>query len=127
MEFIYSTEIFIPPAQIIALLLISTPTHLLCNIKLALLGNYPFDLYWAYNFNRAFSRNGTISYLKNTSNAQLRCCGPPQNVLLIRQNTLADCAFSSARALPAVSVAGLSLNGVCIFEIASISGSLSFY
>ena len=83
MEFIYSTEIFIPPAQIIALLLISTPTHLLCNIKLALLGNYLFDLYWAYTFSRDFSRNDSISYLKNTSNAQLQCCGPPQNAHIL--------------------------------------------
>ena len=51
------------------------------------------------------------SYLKNTSNAQLRCCGPPQNVPLIRQSALADSAFSSTRAL--------SLNVICIFEIAS--------
>jgi hypothetical protein len=29
------------------------------------------------------------------------------------------CAFSSVRAIPAVIVAGLSLNGVCIFEIVS--------
>ena len=50
------------------------------------------------------------NYLKDTSNAQLLCC---ENLLkmLIRQRSLADSAFSSARAL--------SLNVICIFEIAS--------
>ncbi len=63
MEFIYSTEISIPLVQIIALLLISTLTHLFGKIKLALPGNYLFGRYWAYIFNRDFSRNDTCLFI----------------------------------------------------------------
>ena len=48
----------------------------------------------------------STSHLKNTSIAQLRCCEPLQNAYI----PLVCCAFSSARAL--------SLNVICIFEIA---------
>ena len=56
MEFIYSTEISIPLAQIIAFLLISTFALLFGKTKLALLSNYLFGLYWAYTFNRDYLR-----------------------------------------------------------------------
>jgi hypothetical protein len=49
MEFIYSTEISIPLAQIIILLF--------GKIKLALLGNYLFGRYWVYIFKWDYSRN----------------------------------------------------------------------
>ena len=49
---------------------------------------------------------GVTSHLKNTSNAQLRCYEPLQNAHILH----VCCAFSSARAL--------SLNVICIFEMA---------
>lgn len=63
MEFIYSTEISIPLVQIIALLLISTLTLLFGKSKLALPGNYLFGRYWAYIFNRDFSRYDTCLFI----------------------------------------------------------------
>jgi hypothetical protein len=66
------------------------------------------------------------SYLKNTSNAQLRCCGPPQNVLLIPP--LAGLRFfvgprprvgGITHLIVLIKVCLLSLNVICIFEIAS--------
>jgi len=52
--------------------------------------------------------NVSESHLKNTSNAQLRCCEPLQNAHILHVCS----AFSSARAL--------SLNVICIFEMACI-------
>jgi hypothetical protein len=63
MEIIYSTEISIPLAQIIAFLLISTVTFLFGKIKRALLGNYLFSRHWAYIFKRDFSRNDPCLFI----------------------------------------------------------------
>jgi hypothetical protein len=64
------------------------------------------------------------SYLKNTSNAQLRCCGPPQNAHIL------PCMLrffvgprprvgGITHQIILIKVCLLSLNVICIFEIAS--------
>lgn len=52
MEFFYTTNLSIPIYQIGLLLAISTLTMLFGRIKLALLINYLFTLYWGYILNR---------------------------------------------------------------------------
>ena len=52
MEFILSTELSLPLIQIILLLSFSTLFLLFGRVKLALLTNYLFTLYWGYLFNR---------------------------------------------------------------------------
>lgn len=51
-EFFTETTLAIPMFQIILLMLISTLSLLFGKIRLALLVNYIFILYWAYFFNR---------------------------------------------------------------------------
>jgi hypothetical protein len=53
-EFLYSTETFIPIWQIVLLLLFSTMTLLFGRVKLGLLINYLFTLYWGYIANRDY-------------------------------------------------------------------------
>ena len=52
MEFFYTTNFSVPIYQIGLLLAISTLTMLFGRIKLALLVNYLFTLYWGYILNR---------------------------------------------------------------------------
>ncbi len=54
MEFILKTELGIPLFHIILLLSLSTIVLLLGKLRLALLINYVFTLYWGYVFNRDF-------------------------------------------------------------------------
>jgi len=51
MDVLYSTALSFPVVQIILLLLISTMALLYGRIKLALLINYCFTLYWGYILN----------------------------------------------------------------------------
>ena len=48
------TEISIPVIQMVLLLLLSTGALFLGKLKLALLINYLFTLYWGYGINRDF-------------------------------------------------------------------------
>ncbi|MBI9073816.1 MAG: hypothetical protein JEZ02_00295 [Desulfatibacillum sp.] len=52
LEAIYATQLTIPLYQIGLLLLISTLALLFGRIKVALLNNYLFSLYWGYILNR---------------------------------------------------------------------------
>ncbi len=52
MEFFYSAELTIPLMQIILLLTLSTLALLFGRVKLALMTNYIFALYWGYFLNR---------------------------------------------------------------------------
>ncbi|MBW2600018.1 MAG: hypothetical protein JRC53_00100 [Deltaproteobacteria bacterium] len=65
MEMFYSVETIIPISQIALLLLISTVSLLFGKVKLALLTNYLFTLYWGFLANEgllAGSIFNTISY-----------------------------------------------------------------
>ena len=50
MELLHSAELSIPVAQISMLLVLSTLALLFGKVKLALLINYMFTLYWGYGF-----------------------------------------------------------------------------
>jgi hypothetical protein len=52
MEFFFSTELAVPISQISLLLVFSTFALLFARVKLALIINYVFTLYWGYGFNR---------------------------------------------------------------------------
>jgi len=52
LEFIYMTEITIPLIQIVMLLIMSTLALLYGRMKIALLINYLFALYWGFFLNR---------------------------------------------------------------------------
>ena len=52
MELLFSIELSVPLYQISLLMLLSTTTLLLGKIRIALLINYIFTLYWGYFFNR---------------------------------------------------------------------------
>ncbi len=52
MEFFYSAELTIPLIQIVLLMTLSTLALLFGRVKLALLTNYLFALYWGYFLNR---------------------------------------------------------------------------
>jgi hypothetical protein len=54
MEIFSMTEISIPITQMILLLLLSTGALFFGKLKLALLINYLFTLYWGYGINRDF-------------------------------------------------------------------------
>lgn len=54
MEFFNQTEISIPISQMTLLLLLSTGALLFGKVKLALLVNYLFTLYWGYGVNRHY-------------------------------------------------------------------------
>lgn len=53
-EFLYNSETFIPIWQIMLLLLFSTMALIFGRIKLGLLINYVFTLYWGYIANREY-------------------------------------------------------------------------
>ncbi len=52
LEFLTQTKLLIPLIQIILLMSVSTLSLLFGKLRLALLVNYIFILYWAYIFNR---------------------------------------------------------------------------
>ena len=52
MDFLHSTELTVPLIQIVLLLSVSTLALLGGRVKLALLVNYLFTLYWGYVSNR---------------------------------------------------------------------------
>jgi hypothetical protein len=54
MEIFSMTEISIPVVQMVLLLLLSTGALFFGKLKLALLINYLFTLYWGYGINRDF-------------------------------------------------------------------------
>jgi len=54
MELFSMTEISIPVTQMVLLLLLSTGALFFGKLKLALLLNYLFTLYWGYGINRDF-------------------------------------------------------------------------
>jgi len=65
MELFYSTEVTVPIFQIALLLLVSTLALLFGRVKLALIANYVFTLYWGFLANEGFmagSTFNTVSY-----------------------------------------------------------------
>lgn len=56
MEFFITTKISIPLFQILLLLVFSTAVLLYGKVKLALIINYLFTMYWGYVFNREYLR-----------------------------------------------------------------------
>ena len=63
MDLIHSTELSIPILQIVMLLLLGTVALLFGKVKMALLVNYMFTMYWGYGFG--------WDYLKNSGFANL--------------------------------------------------------
>jgi len=61
MEFLHTTEVTIPIFQISLLLLVSTLVLLFGRVKLALIINYLFTLYWGYLANEAFMAVSTFN------------------------------------------------------------------
>ena len=61
MDLFYATELAVPAPQIILLLMLVTGSLLFGRVKLALLINYMFTLYWGYFFNR----DVLLDYAKN--------------------------------------------------------------
>jgi hypothetical protein len=68
MEILSMTEISIPITQMILLLLLSTGALFFGKLKLALLINYLFTLYWGYVINRDFLVGSGFEHLSG-----LRC------------------------------------------------------
>lgn len=56
MDFFFSTKISIPLFQILLLLIFSTAVLLYGKVRLALVINYMFTMYWGYVFNREYLR-----------------------------------------------------------------------
>jgi len=52
MEFFYATELTVPLSQMVFLLICTTVALLFGRVKLALLVNYLFALFWGYILNR---------------------------------------------------------------------------
>ncbi len=52
MEFFYATELTVPLSQMVLLLICTTVALLFGRVKLALLVNYVFALFWGYILNR---------------------------------------------------------------------------
>ena len=52
LEFLYNTEISIPVIQIVLLLVLSTGSLFFGKVKIALLVNYIFALYWGFFLNK---------------------------------------------------------------------------
>ena len=60
-DFIASTQLVIPLSHVILLLILSTGAMLFGRLKLALIINYCFTLYWGYIFNiDQFSMDGLL-------------------------------------------------------------------
>jgi hypothetical protein len=65
MEILYSTELSVPLFQIALLLTLTTLSLLFGKIKLALLINYLFTLYWGFIFNKGVLSSLTSGELTN--------------------------------------------------------------
>jgi hypothetical protein len=65
MEILYSTELSVPLFQIAFLLTLTTLSLLFGKIKLALLINYLFTLYWGFIFNKGVLFSSTPGELTN--------------------------------------------------------------
>ncbi|MCK4786647.1 MAG: hypothetical protein KAV87_23005 [Desulfobacteraceae bacterium] len=52
MDFFYTTELAVPVSQTVVLLMLVTISLLFGRVKLALLINYVFVLYWGYFYNQ---------------------------------------------------------------------------
>jgi len=63
MELFFMKEISIPVIQMILLLLLSTGALFFGKLKLALLINYLFTLYWGYGINRDFLEGAGFQHL----------------------------------------------------------------
>jgi hypothetical protein len=63
MEIFSMTEISIPVTQMVLLLLLSTGALFFGKLKLALLVNYLFTLYWGYGINRDFLADSGFQHL----------------------------------------------------------------
>ena len=59
MEYLYSLNVSVPMSQIAILLVLSTISLLYGRVKLALLVNYLFTVYWGYFSNKDFFTNLT--------------------------------------------------------------------
>ena len=63
MDLIHSAELSIPILQIVMLLLLSTVALLFGKVKLALLVNYMFTMYWGYGFGWEYLKNSGFANL----------------------------------------------------------------
>jgi len=61
MDFLNSTELAVPLSQIALLLIVVTVALLFGRIKLALLINYLFTLYWGYFINREYLLGSSLA------------------------------------------------------------------
>jgi len=61
LDFFYSAELTIPLSQIVLLLTLSTLALFFGRVKLALLINYLFTLYWGYFLNRSLLSDFSIN------------------------------------------------------------------
>jgi hypothetical protein len=81
MEIFSMTEISIPITQMVLLLLLSTGALFFGKLKLALLINYLFTLYWGYGINKDFLADSGFQHLSgHDSLCGVRtchcCCSP---------------------------------------------------
>ena len=63
MDLIHSVELSIPILQIVMLLLLSTVALLFGKVKMALLVNYMFTMYWGYGFGWEYLKNSGFANL----------------------------------------------------------------
>ncbi len=63
MDLIHSAELSIPILQIVMLLLLSTVALLFGKVKMALLVNYLFTMYWGYGFGWEYLKNSGFANL----------------------------------------------------------------
>jgi hypothetical protein len=63
MDLIHSAELSIPILQIVMLLLLSTVALLFGKVKMALLVNYMFTMYWGYGFGWEYLKNSGFANL----------------------------------------------------------------
>jgi hypothetical protein len=63
MDLIHSAELSIPILQIVMLLLLSTVALLIGKVKMALLANYMFTMYWGYGFGWEYLKNSGFANL----------------------------------------------------------------
>jgi len=63
MDLIHSAELSIPILQIVLLLLLGTVALLFGKVKLALLVNYMFTMYWGYGFGWEYLKNSGFANL----------------------------------------------------------------
>ena len=63
MDLIHSAELSIPILQIVMLLLLSTVALLFGKVKMALLINYMFTMYWGYGFGWEYLKDSGFANL----------------------------------------------------------------